>query len=200
MTIRSAQVTDKSEQALILLPLGRSEAMRRVHEQIRRLASTDTPTLIYGETRTGKELVATALHRLSRRASGPYLCVNCGGLPDGLVESELFSHVRGRLPGHSRNAPDDSRPRTVVPFSRRDRRHLARGADPAPAGSGDQVRRTGRQPSCARSMFASLPQRTNPSGTKWALDDFAGTFTIASTPLWAADIAADREKRRNAFA
>lgn len=71
MTIRSAQVTDKSEQALILLPLGRSEAMRRVHEQIRRLASTDTPTLIYGETRTGKELVATALHRLSRRASGP---------------------------------------------------------------------------------------------------------------------------------
>ena len=103
MTITSAQVTDKSEQALRLsdlpLPLGRSEAMRRVHDQIRRLASTDTTTLIYGETGTGKELVATALHRLSRRGSGPYLCLNCGGLPDGLVESELFGHVKGAFTG-----------------------------------------------------------------------------------------------------
>jgi transcriptional regulator with AAA-type ATPase domain len=68
MTIKSAQLTDRSEQALGLsdlpLPLGGSEAMRRVRDQIRRLASTDTPTLIYGETGTGKELVAAALHRL----------------------------------------------------------------------------------------------------------------------------------------
>ena len=103
MTITSAQIADKSEQALrfsdLPLPLGRSEAIRRVHDQIRRLASTDTTTLIYGETGTGKELVATALHRLSRRGSGPYLCVNCGGLPDGLVESELFGHVRGAFTG-----------------------------------------------------------------------------------------------------
>ena len=103
MKIVSAQVTDQSEQALGLsdlpLPLGRSEAMRRVHDQIRRLASTDTTTLIYGETGTGKELVAAALHRLSRRGSGPYLCVNCGGFPDGLVESELFGHIRGAFTG-----------------------------------------------------------------------------------------------------
>ncbi|MDQ3773440.1 MAG: sigma-54 dependent transcriptional regulator [Pseudomonadota bacterium] len=103
MKIVSAQVTDRSEQWLQLsdlpLPLGRSEAMRRVHDQIRRLASTDTTTLIYGETGTGKELVAMALHRLSRRGSGPYLCVNCGGLPDGLVESELFGHVKGAFTG-----------------------------------------------------------------------------------------------------
>ncbi|MGH8480262.1 MAG: sigma-54 interaction domain-containing protein [Gammaproteobacteria bacterium] len=103
MKIVSAQVTDQSEQALGLsdlpLPLGRSAAMRRVHDQIRRLASTDTTTLIYGETGTGKELVATALHRLSRRGSGPYLCLNCGGVPDGLVESELFGHVKGAFTG-----------------------------------------------------------------------------------------------------
>ena len=103
MKIVSARVTDQSEQALglsdLCLPLGRSEAMRRVHDHIRRLAATDTTTLIYGETGTGKELVAAALHRLSRRGSGPYLCVNCGGLPDGLVESELFGHVRGAFTG-----------------------------------------------------------------------------------------------------
>ena len=103
MTITSAQIADKSEQAPrfsdLPLPLGRSEAMRRVHDQIRRLASTDTTTLIYGETGTGKELVARALHRLSRRGTGPYLCVNCGGFPDGLVESELFGHVRGAFTG-----------------------------------------------------------------------------------------------------
>jgi two-component system, NtrC family, response regulator HydG len=103
MKVVSVQLTDQSEQAQRLydlpLPLGRSEAMRRVHDQIRRLASTDTTTLIYGETGTGKELVATALHRLSRRGAGPYLCVNCGGFPDGLVESELFGHVRGAFTG-----------------------------------------------------------------------------------------------------
>ncbi|MCA1854014.1 MAG: sigma-54 dependent transcriptional regulator, partial [Beggiatoa sp.] len=103
MKIVSAQVTDQWEQALGLsdfpLPHGRSEAMRRVHDEIRRLASTDTTTLIYGETGTGKEVVAAALHRLSRRGSGPYLCLNCGGLPDGLVESELFGHVRGAFTG-----------------------------------------------------------------------------------------------------
>jgi transcriptional regulator with GAF, ATPase, and Fis domain len=103
MKVVSAQLTDQSEQAQRLsdlpLPLGRSEPMRRVHDQIRRLALTDTTTLIYGETGTGKELVATALHRLSRRGAGPYLCVNCGGLPDGLIESELFGHVRGAFTG-----------------------------------------------------------------------------------------------------
>jgi transcriptional regulator with GAF, ATPase, and Fis domain len=102
-SIVSAQFTDKAEQALGLsdlpLPLGRSETMRRVHDQIRRLATNDTTTLIYGETGTGKELVAAALHRLSRRGSEPYICVNCVGLPDGLVESELLGHVRGAFTG-----------------------------------------------------------------------------------------------------
>jgi transcriptional regulator with GAF, ATPase, and Fis domain len=103
MKIVSAQVTDQSEHALglpdLCLPLGRSEAMRRIHDHIRGLASTDTTTIISGETGTGKELVATALHRLSRRGFGPYLCVNCGGLTDGLVESELFGHVKGAFTG-----------------------------------------------------------------------------------------------------
>ncbi len=103
MKVVSAQLTDQSEQALrfsdVPWPLGRSEAIRRVHDQIQRLASTDITILIYGETGTGKVLVVTALHRLSRRGAGPYLCVNCGGLPDGLVESELFGHVRGAFTG-----------------------------------------------------------------------------------------------------
>ena len=185
MTITSAQITDKSEQALrfsdLPLPLGRSEAMRRVHDRIRRLASTDTTTLIYGETGTGKELVATALHRLSRRGSGPYLCVNCGGLPDGLVESELFGHVRGAFTGAFQE-PDDSRPRTAVPFfstrsatSRPRCRSVSFGCW--------RLSTLNRSAAIARarSMYASLPQRTNRSGTKWAPDDFAGTFTIAST-------------------
>ncbi len=75
MRTRSAQIPDPSEPELGLCalpwPLGRSEAMRRIQEQIRRLARTDTTTLISGETGTGKELVAAALHRLSRRGGGP---------------------------------------------------------------------------------------------------------------------------------
>jgi transcriptional regulator with GAF, ATPase, and Fis domain len=101
--VNSKRAVHGAEQALGLsdlpLPLGRSETMRRVHDQIRRLATNDTTTLIYGETGTGKELVAAALHRLSRRGSEPYICVNCGGLPDGLVESELLGHVRGAFTG-----------------------------------------------------------------------------------------------------
>lgn len=85
--------------------VGRSAAMREVFKAIGRAAATDAPVLIVGESGTGKELVATALHRHSDRTSGPFIRVNCGALPEGLVESELFGHERGAFTGADRQKP-----------------------------------------------------------------------------------------------
>jgi DNA-binding NtrC family response regulator len=75
--------------------LGESPALERVREQILRVADLDTSILISGESGTGKELVARALHRQSRRCRGPFVAINCATLPENLLESELFGHVRG---------------------------------------------------------------------------------------------------------
>ncbi len=75
--------------------VGTAPAFRAVLERIRRLARVDATVLIEGETGTGKELAARALHDLGVRHSGPFVPINCGALPDTLVESEFFGHVRG---------------------------------------------------------------------------------------------------------
>ena len=75
--------------------VGRSEALLRVIDIVRRIADFDVTVSIYGETGTGKELIARALHYMSSRAAGPFVPVNCGSLHDSLVESELFGHKRG---------------------------------------------------------------------------------------------------------
>jgi two-component system response regulator AtoC len=75
--------------------IGKSEALERVRKQIQKLAVVDTTVLITGESGTGKELVARALHQLSPRAAMPFVAVNCGAIPAGLIESELFGHARG---------------------------------------------------------------------------------------------------------
>jgi len=82
--------------------VGRSPVMQRVFDQIARAAPTDASVLILGETGTGKDLVAEALHAQSRRCAGPLISINCGAIPSSLIESELFGHERGSFTGADR--------------------------------------------------------------------------------------------------
>ena len=79
--------------------IGQSPAMQHVYRQTRQVARSKASVLLLGETGTGKELIAKAIHQLSHRGSGPYVRVNCGALSESLLESELFGHVRGAFTG-----------------------------------------------------------------------------------------------------
>jgi transcriptional regulator with AAA-type ATPase domain len=79
--------------------VGGSDAMQRVFTQIQRLAAGSSPVLVVGETGTGKELVARAIHRVGPRRDGPFIALNCAALPRELIESELFGHKRGAFSG-----------------------------------------------------------------------------------------------------
>jgi len=79
--------------------IGRSESLRRVLDQIAIVAPTDSTVLIYGETGSGKELIARAVHNLSARKSGAFVKLNCAAIPTGLLESEMFGHERGAFTG-----------------------------------------------------------------------------------------------------
>ncbi|MBK5298037.1 MAG: sigma-54-dependent Fis family transcriptional regulator [Vicinamibacteria bacterium] len=82
-----------------LTMMGESEAMGQLREQIAMAAPTNGRVLVFGENGTGKELVARTVHALSRRHAGPFIEVNCAAIPEELIESELFGHVRGAFTG-----------------------------------------------------------------------------------------------------
>ena len=79
--------------------IGTSPAMQEVYAMTHRVAASTASVLLVGETGTGKELIARAIHELSQRGSGPFVRVNCGALSESLLESELFGHVRGSFTG-----------------------------------------------------------------------------------------------------
>jgi transcriptional regulator with PAS, ATPase and Fis domain len=79
--------------------------MREVYRKVDKVAGTDISVLITGETGTGKELVAHEIHRRSARSRGPFVTINCGAIPENLIESELFGHVKGAFTGAVMNRP-----------------------------------------------------------------------------------------------
>src|SRR5690606_37966016 len=83
--------------------IGNSPAMKEVFNIIHKVANTDATVMIHGETGTGKELVAKAIHNESKRADNPLICVNCAVIPDTLVEAELFGHEKGSFTGATEN-------------------------------------------------------------------------------------------------
>src|ERR1700726_1412260 len=100
--VTSAQDTLESAELYGSRPpriIGKSAALRRVLDMARIVAPTDSTVLINGETGTGKELIAEAIHKCSDRSNGPFVKVNCATIPAGLLESELFGHERGAYTG-----------------------------------------------------------------------------------------------------
>lgn len=79
--------------------IGTSRVMEGLYATIRKVSTTDIPVLITGESGTGKELVAQSIHRQSARSGGPFIAINCGAIPENLLESELFGHEKGAFTG-----------------------------------------------------------------------------------------------------
>jgi transcriptional regulator with PAS, ATPase and Fis domain len=85
--------------------IGASPRMMELRDEIARISTTEAKVLVTGESGVGKELVARAIHSGSRRASNPYIAMNCAGMPETLLESELFGHVKGSFTGAYRDKP-----------------------------------------------------------------------------------------------
>lgn len=85
--------------------LGKSAPMQQVFTSVRKLAASEAPILVLGESGTGKEVVALTVHKRSRRASGPFVAINCGAIPETLIESELFGHEKGAFTGAHMQRP-----------------------------------------------------------------------------------------------
>jgi transcriptional regulator with GAF, ATPase, and Fis domain len=99
----SEELGAKLEQFKFGSIIGGCPAMREVYNRVEKVASTDITVLITGETGTGKELIAAEIHNRSPRKDGPFVTVNCGAIPENLIESELFGHVKGAFTGAVRD-------------------------------------------------------------------------------------------------
>src|SRR5277367_3100459 len=99
MTANTMNILSSNPAAARSELIGSNHGLRNVWNSIRMVARTDSAVLIQGETGTGKELVAKAIHEESLRRRGPYVKLNCAAMPAGLIESELFGHERGAFTG-----------------------------------------------------------------------------------------------------
>jgi two-component system response regulator HydG len=97
------QEIQRRERSQAIKPVGVSKGFRDVLRMAETVAPTDSTVLIQGESGTGKEVVARYIHGLSARAAGPFFSINCGALPEGILESELFGHVKGSFTGAVRD-------------------------------------------------------------------------------------------------
>ena len=151
--------------------VGESLIMRQLREQVAMAAPTNGRVLIFGENGTGKELVARTVHALSRRRNQPFVEVNCAAIPEELIESELFGHVKGAFTGAVADRKGQVRGGAQRhDLSRRDRRHepedAGEGAARA-AGAGDRagrqhVARAGRRARARRDQQGSARPRSAP--------------------------------------
>jgi transcriptional regulator with PAS, ATPase and Fis domain len=97
--MRIATTADRYEQGMVEELAGNSPAMQRVIRLLQKVAPTDGTVLLLGESGTGKEVLANAVHRLSARKDKPFVAINCAALPEALLESEMFGHVKGAFTG-----------------------------------------------------------------------------------------------------
>jgi transcriptional regulator with GAF, ATPase, and Fis domain len=105
LVVRKEQLELKLEELKFGEIIGASQAMRDVYRRVEKVATTDIGVLIRGETGVGKELIAKELHRRSPRVDGPFVAINCGAIPENLLESELFGHEKGAYTGAHAAAP-----------------------------------------------------------------------------------------------
>jgi transcriptional regulator with PAS, ATPase and Fis domain len=99
LRLRNLSLSEELNQQRYGEILGSSPSMKEVFRKVSKVATADVSVLISGETGTGKELIAHEIHRRSSRAKGPFITVNCGAIPENLMESEFFGHVRGAFTG-----------------------------------------------------------------------------------------------------